>query len=176
MGVSQKGCKYRNNFYNFLEILSHIFEENAHFELVPACFHTVYDQIDPAFDFRNLAGTALDLWINGIAAHRIERKEEIAFEISGFSHHRGIELAKAVKAIFTCGIDVYSVGPAEIGTDCMDERVVLSPKSHGVGDFLIFLLAGRERCHEGKCDCKDVQNLFHISKVLKVIAWCRCIR
>ena len=157
MGVSQKGCKYRKYFYKILEILSHILEEDAHFELVSPNLDAVDDQVDSAFDFRNLAGATLDLRIDGIAAHRIEGKEEIALHVSGFPNHRCFESTIAMQAIITLGIDVHTVESVEICADGMYDLVSLPPESHGVGYFILFFCAGREHCHESKCDCENAE-------------------
>ena len=110
MGVSQKGCKYRKNFYKILKILTHIFEENAHFELVPALLDGINNQIESALDLGDLAGTALDDGIDGVTTVlRVERHEEGALEVGRLANPCGIESAVAVNAVFAARVKVEVV-------------------------------------------------------------------
>ena len=156
MGVSQKGCKYRKYFYKILEILSHILEEDAHFERVPALLDGIDYQIESALDLSDLTSSALDDWIDGRPLLGIEGKEEIAFQVGSLSYHAGFESAIAVKDSIFC-IDIDSAETLHIGADGVYDLVRLPTDGHGVGYFLIFFFAGRKHCHEGKCDCENAE-------------------
>ena len=149
MGVSQKGCKYRKNFYKILKILTHIFEENAHFERVPALLDGIDYQIEPALDLSDLTSSALDDWIDGRALLGIEGKEKIAFQVGGLSNHAGFESAIAVKDT-TFSIDINTAETLHIGADGVYDLVRLPPDGHGVGNGVTFLGAGYES--DRKCE------------------------
>ena len=161
MGVSQKGCKYRKNFYKILKILTHIFEENAHFELVPALLDGINNQIESALDLGDLAGTALDDGIDGRPLLGIEGKEEIAFQVGSLSNHAGFESAIAVKDT-TFSIDINMAETLHIGADSMNNLVSLPPDSHGIGNRIFFFLARRESGHKCKSDGQNAEKFSHL--------------
>ena len=161
MGVSQKGCKYRKNFYKILKILTHIFEENAHFELVPALLDGIDNQIESALDLGDLAGTALDDGIDGRPLLGIEGKEEIAFQVGSLSNQAGFESAIAVKDT-TFSIDINMAETLHIGANSMNNLVSLPPDGHGVGNFILFFLAGREGSHKRESDGQNAEKFSHL--------------
>ena len=161
MGVSQKGCKYRKNFYKILKILTHIFEENAHFEFISALLDGIDYQIEPAAHFGDLAGSALDNRVDGRALLRIERKEEIAFQVGSLSNHAGFESAIAVKDT-TFSIDINMAETLHIGANSMNNLVSLPPDGHGVGNFILFFLAGREGSHKRESDGQNAEKFSHL--------------
>lgn len=161
MGVSQKGCKYRKNFYKILKILTHIFEENAHFELVPALLDGIDNQIESTLDLGDLAGTALDDGIDGRPLLGIEGKEEIAFQVGSLSNQTGFESTIAVKDT-TFRIDIDMAESLHIGADSVYDLVRLPPDGHGVGNRIFFFLARRESGHKCKSDGQNAEEFSHL--------------